>query len=138
MLRLLKRNKKDGEKGQALAEFALVVPILLILLVGIVEIGYGLNSYLTVVDSARDGARLGSKGSASDDEIKALVQRETERLPDGVALGDITVTRDSVPGSSSVAVEVCYDHSLIMGVPAIIPDPLHMCSTTTMPTIDGN
>lgn len=135
MLRLLK-NRKETEKGQALAEFALVVPVLLILLVGIFEIGYGLNSYLTVVDAARDGARLGSKGSASDDQIRALVIRETERLTDGVDAGDITITRDTVPGSPSIAVEVCYDHSLIMGVPEIVPDPLHMCSTTTMPTID--
>lgn len=136
MLRLLKKRTDQNEKGQALAEFALVVPVLLILLVGIFEIGYGLNSYLTVVDAARDGARLGSKGSASDDEIKSLVVQETERLTGGVDVGDITITRDTVPGSSSVAVEVCYDHALIMGVPEILPDPLHMCSTTTMPTVD--
>jgi len=137
MLRVLKKRKDEGEKGQALAEFALVIPVLLILLVGIFEIGYGLNSYLTVVDAARDGARLGAKGSASDAEIRTLIVRETERLKDGVAAGDITIARDNTPGDSSIEVEVCYDHSLIMGVPMIIPDPLQMCSTTTMPTVQN-
>lgn len=135
MLRLLKKTKDEGEKGQALAEFALIIPVLLILLVGIVEIGYGINSYLTVVDASRDGARLGAKGTASDADIRALVVRETERLKDGVAAGDITISWDDTPGDSSIEVTVCYDHSLIMGVPKIVPDPLTMCSTTIMPTV---
>jgi Flp pilus assembly protein TadG len=137
MLRLLKKRKDEGEKGQALAEFALIIPVLLILLVGVFEIGYGLNSYLTVVDAARDGARLGAKGSASDADIRALVVRETERLKDGVASGDITIVHDNTPGDSSIDVKVCYNHSLIMGVPMIIPDPLQMCSTTSMPTVQN-
>lgn len=137
MLRLLKKRNDGGEKGQALAEFALIIPVLLILLVGIFEIGYGLNSYLTVVDAARDGARLGAKGSASDADITALIARETERLKDGVSAGDVTIVRDNTPGDSSIEVKVCYDHSLIMGVPVIIPDPLQMCSTTSMPTVQN-
>jgi Flp pilus assembly protein TadG len=137
MLRLLKKRKDEGEKGQALAEFALIIPVLLILLVGVFEIGYGLNSYLTVVDAARDGARLGAKGSASDADIRALIVRETERLKDGVAASDVTIARDNTPGDSSIEVKVCYDHSLIMGVPIIIPDPLQMCSTTSMPTVQN-
>ena len=139
MLKLVKiRKRAEGEKGQSLAEFALLVPVLLILLVGIVEIGWGLNSYLTVVDGARDGARLGSKGSATDGEIRALVVRETERLDGGVTPSDISIVRTTAgDGSTSIDVEVCYDHALIMGVPLIIPDPLQMCSSTTMPTLEN-
>lgn len=138
MLRLLKiRKKTEGERGQALAEFALVIPVLLILLVGIVEIGYGLNSYLTVVDSARDGARLGAKGSASDAEIRNLIVRETERLKDGVDPGDVTITRAASGGTFTISVEVCYDHSLIMGVPVVVPDPFRICSSTIMPAVNN-
>lgn len=139
MLRLLKiRRRTEGEKGQSLAEFALVLPVLLLLLVGIVEIGWGLNSYLTVVDAARDGARLGAKGTAGDDEIRALVAKETERLDGGVQPGDISIVRDnSDPANSTIEVEVCYDHALIMGVPVIVPNPLTMCSNTTMQTVNN-
>ena len=137
MKRFRRAKGGGGERGQSLAEFALVLPILLLLLVGVVEVGNGLNSYQTIVDTARDGARLGSKGSASDDEIKNLVVTEIDRLPAGVdPVSDITVERDVVPGRSSVRVTVCYDHPLIMGLSVVIPDPLRMCSTTTMPTVD--
>jgi Flp pilus assembly protein TadG len=139
MLKFLKiRKRAEGEKGQSLAEFALLVPVLLMLLVGIVEIGWGLNSYLTVVDGARDGARLGSKGSATDAEITALIVKETERLDGGVPPANVSIIRTAAAdGSTSIDVEVCYDHALIMGIPFVIPDPLPMCSSTTMPTVEN-
>lgn len=139
MLKLFKiRKRSEGEKGQSLAEFVLLLPILIMLLVGIVEIGWGLNSYLTVVDSARDGARLGSKGSATDGEITALIVREAERLEGGISPSNISIVRATAAnGSTSIAVEVCYDHALIMGIPLVIPNPLSMCSSTTMPTVEN-
>lgn len=133
VLRLIRRKRLSGEKGQSLAEFSLVLPILLLLIIGIVEVGNGLNSYLTVVDAARDGARLGAKGSATEDQIKDLVVKEAERLPNGVDPGSITVNISP----SEVRVQVCYDHPLIVGLPPIIPDPLTLCSTTSMPSTGG-
>jgi TadE-like protein len=131
-----KNSRGRGERGQSLVELALTLPVLLLLLVGLVEVGNALNAYITVVDAGRDGARLGSKGGASDDEIKNLVVTEMGRLPDGVdPATDITVERDVVPDSPSIRVKVCYDHSLILGVPLVTPDPLRICSTTTMPKL---
>ena len=119
-------------------ELALTLPVLLLLLIGVVEVGNALNAYLTVVDVARDGARLGSKGAASDDQIKNLVVTETGRLPNQVQLADITVTHNPMsgyPNRKSIRVTVCYDHSPILPVPLVIPNPLRMCSTTTMPVV---
>jgi Flp pilus assembly protein TadG len=130
-------GQRGGERGQSLIELAITLPLLLLLVVGVVEVGNGLNAYMTLVDAGRDGARLGSKGSASDQDIKNLVVTEVARLPNDVDPDtDITVERDVVPGSSSIRVTVCYDHSLIMGIPLITPNPWRMCSTSTMPTLD--
>jgi Flp pilus assembly protein TadG len=116
-----------------MAELGMVLPILLLIIIGIVEIADGMNAYLTVVDAARDGARLGGKGAATDDEIKALVVTETERLRDPVdPATDIDVDRITVDGVDAVRVEVCNDRSLLMGVPIVLPESFRMCSTTTM------
>jgi Flp pilus assembly protein TadG len=133
LLRLIRKKRPSAERGQSLAEFSLVLPILLLLIIGIVEVGNGLNSYLTVVDAARDGARLGAKGSASEAQIKDLIVKEAERLPNGVDPTAIAVDITS----SEVTVQVCYDHPLIVGLPPIIPDPLTLCSTTSMPSSGG-
>jgi len=132
------RVRRRGERGQSLVELALMLPVILFLLVGVVEVGNALNAYLTVVDGARDGARLGSKGAASDADIKALVVTETERLASPVADSDITITRDYPVGAaetSAIKVEVCYDHPLILDVLDLVPNPLRMCSTTAMPRL---
>jgi len=48
------RRKQDG---QAMVEFALVAPILLLLVFGIIQFGILLNNYLTLTDAVRAGAR---------------------------------------------------------------------------------
>ncbi|HEY7634505.1 MAG TPA: TadE family protein [Gemmatimonadales bacterium] len=45
------------EEGQALAEFALVLPVLFFLIAGIIEFGRGWNIKQAVTDAAREGAR---------------------------------------------------------------------------------
>jgi hypothetical protein len=90
-----------------------------------------LNAYITLVDAARDGARLGSK-AVTDDQIRNLVIVETERLRDPVATGDISITHTILDGEDAIRVQVCNDRTLILSVPLIMPDSFQMCSTTTM------
>ena len=45
------------DDGQVAVEFALVVPILLVLLLGIVQMGIVFHNYITLTDAARAGAR---------------------------------------------------------------------------------
>ena len=49
--------------GQSLVEFTLLLPILLMMLSGLIEFGFMLNSYLDVIDASREAARF----AANDD-----------------------------------------------------------------------
>ena len=51
-------NRRDRERGQALVEFALVLPILLILLLGILDFSRAVAAYNSVSNGARSGARV--------------------------------------------------------------------------------
>jgi hypothetical protein len=51
------RNLREDRRGGAAVEFALVLPILLTLVFGVVEFGLLWNVYQVVTDSAREGAR---------------------------------------------------------------------------------
>jgi Flp pilus assembly protein TadG len=48
------RNKS---KAQSLVEFAIALPILMLLLSGVVEFGFALNYYLSLLDATRESAR---------------------------------------------------------------------------------
>jgi len=56
---LLKRHRR----GQSLVEFTILLPVLLMMLSGLIEFGFLLNTYLDVIDAAREAARF----AASDD-----------------------------------------------------------------------
>lgn len=62
--KLNQRNKKDPTKsrGQSMVELALLFPVLLILLSGLIEFGFILNEYLSLMDAARNAARFASDG----------------------------------------------------------------------------
>jgi Flp pilus assembly protein TadG len=150
VIRWLKRS----QRGQALIEFAIGAPLLAIMLLGLVEFGHALNSYLTVVASARDAARLGAQEGIDDTSVTAMlnvVSKETERLTNTIdtstncpggsmyvcitsncpGVGTAQATENCTQTDKQLKVQVCYDHPTITGVPSIL-DPMHMCSSTTI------
>jgi hypothetical protein len=55
-------TRRRRSSGQSLVEIAILFPILLMLLSGIVEFGFLLNQYLNLLDGAREAARFASDG----------------------------------------------------------------------------
>ena len=69
-----------GRRGQALVEFAMVMPLLLLLLVGLIEFGRAWNLHQVVTDASREGARhavLQSEADPADrqDSVSNVVNR---------------------------------------------------------------
>ncbi len=50
-------SRLRNEGGQAIVEFALVLPILMAILLGIIQFGIIFNNYITLTDATRAGAR---------------------------------------------------------------------------------
>ena len=50
-------GRRQRTRAQSMVEFALVLPMLLLLIVGIIELGYALFVYVEVQNAAREGAR---------------------------------------------------------------------------------
>lgn len=53
----MRRRRSSNRSGQALVEFALTVPILMLLVVGVIEFGRLMSAYQTITDTAREAAR---------------------------------------------------------------------------------
>ena len=54
------RRRRSGSEGQSLVEFALVLTPLLLILLGIIQFGFIFNTYITLSNATREGAREGS------------------------------------------------------------------------------
>lgn len=53
-------KKENGKRGQSYVELALVIPVLLLLLAGMVELAFFIFTYLTALDLTREAARFAS------------------------------------------------------------------------------
>jgi Flp pilus assembly protein TadG len=64
-------------RGQALVEFALIVPMLLLLVLGVVEFGRAWNVYQTVTDATRQAARTAvlARCSITPDSVAAVANQ---------------------------------------------------------------
>lgn len=51
---------RRGEGGQGTVEFALTFPIVFAMILGLLELGFAGNAYLTLASAAREGARAGA------------------------------------------------------------------------------
>lgn len=72
-----KRWQLRGNKGQSLVEFALTLPVLLIMFAGLVEVGAALRNYLVLVNANREGTRFAARGRwfDTDEEINYIFGR---------------------------------------------------------------
>jgi Flp pilus assembly protein TadG len=67
------RRYRRREDGQAVVEFALVLPLLLLILLGIVQFGSVFRDYIALTDATRVGARQAS--------VARSIQPESNRVP---------------------------------------------------------
>jgi Flp pilus assembly protein TadG len=84
--------RSRDERGAAAVEFALILPLLILLLFGIIEFGRGYNAKVTLTHAAREGARALAVG----DDDPEQVTRDAATFLDGP---DLTVSvSDCEPG----------------------------------------
>ncbi len=57
------RRARKATRGQSLVEFAMVLPLLMIMVFGIIDFGMGLRSYISLTNATREGARFGAVGN---------------------------------------------------------------------------
>lgn len=84
-----------SERGSAVVEFALVVPLVLVLILGLVEVALVARTQLEVVNAAREGAR---EAAASPDPADA-VRAARNALGGSGASARISVRRPDIVGS---------------------------------------
>jgi len=104
-----------NEKGQSLVEFAILLPVLLLLLMGILEFGLMLNSYLTINNSAREGARLGIV-AGSNIEIKQLINNISPNLDSKYLVINVTPPEGNRKSGDTLKVEVIYNYHVIIPI----------------------
>jgi Flp pilus assembly protein TadG len=129
-------------EGQSLVEFAVVLPVFLLILAGIVDFGLGLYSQMTVINAAREGARLGVVQPGDVSAIEARVEAMAAGLdpskltvptpiclrPSGSSF--VACTGTQWVSGDAVVVEVDYDYRMLW--PLAFGNSIQLSSTVQM------
>ena len=111
----------NRQEGQSLVEFAIVAPVLVLLLLGIVEFGLILYNQHVITNASREGARYGivvDTPRRSDESIQAVV--EAYCADNLVTFGsggspNTTVTHDTGQSfGDDLTVEVTYHYDFLV------------------------
>lgn len=118
-----------SERGQSMTEFALVLPLLVVLLFGIIQFGITFNNYISLTDAVRAGARKAAVSRHEDNPVAVTVDQVKEAATD-LKAADLAITVNSTwVAGEEVEVSASYPYSIkVLGV-TIKSGRMH--STTT-------
>jgi Flp pilus assembly protein TadG len=114
---MTQRISLRNQQGQSMTEFALVLPILAILLFGVIQFGIVFNHYITLTDAVRAGARKGAVGRHLQNPNAAVRQAVRDAATD-MDHGKLDIdVESSFAQGSDVEVTATYPYSInLLGV----------------------
>ncbi len=140
------RSTIRSERGAALLETALTLPLLLLVTVGIVEFGRAYQTWQVLTNAAREGARVavlpGTNDAAVQDRVRDYIEAGQLSYPDSAS---VVITRNNVipigtgtATASRVQVDFPFQFMVLQPVAQLVSSgstvgaPITMRATATM------
>jgi Flp pilus assembly protein TadG len=84
-------GRRNRTRGQALVEFAMVLPVFMVLLVGMLDAGFALYNKMTVINAAREGAHavvaVDTTDAVAVANIPSMVTAAVSNAANGMLVG---------------------------------------------------
>ena len=128
-MRRAARLDRTGQRGSAAVEFALVLPLLMVIALALLQVGLLVKDQLVVVEAARAGAREAAvtrdDGKVRDAAVTAAVSLRSQDI-------QVEIRRDGGLGTA-VAVTVLYRASAVVPfVEWLFPSTVELRAQATM------
>jgi Flp pilus assembly protein TadG len=83
MVKAARRGRANSDRGAAAVEFALLLPLLVLIVFGVIDFGRAINAQITLTQAAREGARALALGQST---------YQSRALSAALGLSGVTVT----------------------------------------------
>ncbi|HVC92601.1 MAG TPA: TadE/TadG family type IV pilus assembly protein [Pirellulales bacterium] len=114
------RRKSDSRRGAALVEFAVVVPVFLVFIVGMIEMGRAIMVQQLITNASREGARVA--GYESTTQTSTVTSAVSAYLGNVNITGTTTTVSPDPPSGAldgqQVSVTVSVPYSQVSWVPS--------------------
>ncbi|BCW79507.1 TadE/TadG family type IV pilus assembly protein [Arthrobacter sp. NicSoilC5] len=112
--------KRDSERGAAAVEFAILLPLLLMLVLGTIEFGRAYNAQITLTNAARDGVRVMAINNDAA-AAKTAAQNAAASVSSTIPASDITLSTATCSTGNQVTLTINYTLSTITGIAGPFP-----------------
>lgn len=141
-----RRARAGSERGAALLEVALTLPLLLLVATGIFEFGRAYQTWQILTNAAREGARVAVLPGVDDNAVEErVVEYMTSGLLPRADDADISIDRDTevdigagTASASRVQVDYPFTFMVLQGIASLVVEgsttgaPLTMTTSATM------
>ena len=127
-------KRRNTDRGQAVVEFAVILPVLLLILFAILQFGVVFNNYIQVTAAAREGARKAAVSrSLGTSAAETAATSAAKGAAPGLNQSNITVSFPNSPTfaqGTDVQVQVTYPYAI--SIIGLVVASGNLSSSTTM------
>mgnify|MGYP002387272685 FL=1 len=114
---MIQRRGRHFHAGQSLVEFALMLPILVLILIGVFDLGRAFHALITINNSGREAARYGTLHPSSVAGMQAAAIQEAANSGIDIVSGDVAITCAATnsappcPRDTAIVVQINYSYT---------------------------
>ena len=127
----MKRNERRDRRGSNAIEFALILPVLMAFLTGIMDYGWFFSQQISMIHAVRDGVRAGATTAQEDNPVTVCEERIRDSLAaagfTGTVAMDVQLSGSRPDQAITAAVSTSY--APLVG---FVPTPKFVGSSLTM------
>ncbi len=137
--RIFKQTHRQ-ESGTTMLETAIVLPVLLVMLFGIIESGILFGRFLTVTNAAREGARIAivfqptCDATQVENSVRATVKAYTSSAGITTNDGEVSILGACTgpDNSATVTVNHAYNYRVLDALAPALSSPVNVSGSSTM------
>jgi Flp pilus assembly protein TadG len=111
-MKITRVTRIQQERGQTTTEFAIVLPILCVLLFGVIQFGILFNNYVTLTDAVRAGARKAAVSRQTSNPRQACIDQVKSSASDLDQSKLVADCQSSWQPAADVTVTATYPYSI--------------------------
>jgi Flp pilus assembly protein TadG len=130
MVKPVQCGRANSDRGAAAVEFALLLPLLLLIVFGVIDFGRAINAQITLTQAAREGARALALGSST---YQSRAQAAAIGLSPVTVTGVTSCPAGSAQAGDDAVVNVSYTFSFVTPIGSLFGPTKTLTAEGVMP-----